>query len=428
MLRWIITISFLIIFFSSFGQDLKRKNPDYLSQDINNEPALVSDSLQLIKSNIDSAMLKTQDSLRQIAQAPNDKTGQFNEVKNEKLDSLDVEITPPSVSPIEDRLGIEDANIEKSLPSTGQLKHATDINGPEYDISLPQDGLAPPSIMNETDLPGADVRQRLQKYTDETPGVQDIDSRIDQQAAGIDELQPLQQEHSIPEQWKGPSENTVEGIKPDLEKDQLKEKALQEAKEQLLQHQDELEAAKQNLGKYKKNYPKAESIKDLPKQPRNLMQDKPMRERLVPGLMLQIHNGQPFDIDFSPQIAYYLTGRLSAGIGATYRLGVQAKVKPLLSHPLNIYGVRAFTEFKVVKGFYAHVEWEQLYYKSPSLPEESRGVWTTGIPAGIGKQYKLFGIIEGNTQVLFHFARKADTPYQNKWLIRTGINLKFKAK
>jgi len=68
--------------------------------------------------------------------------------------------------------------------------------------------------------------------------------------------------------------------------------------------------------KYKKKYPSFNSIAEVAKRPPNPMRNKPLIERIVPGIGFLIQKkGEDFMVDFNPYIGYRFTGRITAGPG-----------------------------------------------------------------------------------------------------------------
>lgn len=139
-----------------------------------------------------------------------------------------------------------------------------------------------------------------------------------------------------------------------------KEKAVAMVKEKAMDHfagkQEQLKAAMDKISKYKQKYSSVSSIKDLPKRPPNPMKGKPLVERLVPGVYFQYQKTY-YLIDVNPYVGYKLSGRLSTGIGWNHRFAYDRKYDRWDKRS-RIFGSRAYVDFKLGKGFIAHIEGE----------------------------------------------------------------------
>ncbi|HMI67905.1 MAG TPA: hypothetical protein VK517_17810, partial [Cyclobacteriaceae bacterium] len=145
--------------------------------------------------------------------------------------------------------------------------------------------------------------------------------------------------------------------------------AAEQAKQQAVNHfagkEKELQSAMSLISKYKQKYSSLASIHDIPKRARNTMHGKPLIERLVPGINLQVQKKSTLLIDLNPQIGYRFNGRLTVGAGWNERVGFHHYTH--LSHKDRIFGPRTFAEFKFTKGFALRGEIETMNTFVPPL-------------------------------------------------------------
>jgi hypothetical protein len=213
--------------------------------------------------------------------------------------------------------------------------------------------------------------------------------------------------------------------------DSLKEFALQQAKEIAVDHfagkEEQLKQAMETLAKYKAKYPNLNSISDVTKRPPNEMKGKPLIERIVPGVGIQIQKkGEDLLVDFNPCVAYRFTGRISAGIGWNQRVGYHID-QSQFNHVARISGPRAYGEFKLCRGFSTRAEVEVMNTK---LPPATRGQsvdpqhreWVWGAFAGIKKEYNFFKNIKGTALVMMRlYNPDHKSPYSDVVNVRFGF-------
>lgn len=217
-------------------------------------------------------------------------------------------------------------------------------------------------------------------------------------------------------------------------KEELVNKAKEKAVDHFAGHADKLQAAQSKLADIKRKYPEGvSSIKDLPKRRPNPLKGKPFKERLVLGLTVQIHPDKIPNVDLSPFAGFKVSPRFSFGLGGNYRLVSKPKFKGLTSDGA-VYGYRAFTELMVHKGFFLHAEYEMLktlvrdsihFGASEKILEKE---WVDGLLIGIGKEYKIGGLVKGNMQVLYNFLNEPNSPYKEKVMVRFGFSFQLKDK
>ena len=146
--------------------------------------------------------------------------------------------------------------------------------------------------------------------------------------------------------------------------DSLKEFAVQEVKQMAVNHfagkEEQLKQAMEVISKYKTKYSSLNSISEITKRPPNEMQGKPLIERIVPGIALQIQKkGDDLMVDFNPYAGYRFTGTNYSGHRVEPTCGLQHR-KTKFNPDARIFGPRAFGEFKLWKGFSPRAEMEVM--------------------------------------------------------------------
>lgn len=396
--------------FTCFSQDLKRHNPDYLPSNISSSKANCNSQKSSI-SEFDSIFIKGEyDSL-----LINSKDSNYSNPIDSIIYSTDSYFK--NAPNLKIRIGDPKPDL-----STNQIQK---IN--LQDEILPYCDGHSQKLLNPANK---DIPDALPDYSIDKKGIiKDMDTHINSQAANLDELKLLNHHQNVDEQLIGPNpSSSLPGVQNDITLKKVKEQVSEEYKAKLLEHQDKIKVSKNKLLKYKKNYPEAESIKDIQEHNANPIKDKPISERFVPGIMFHFQNNVSFNIDLDPHLFYILNNYISIGVGGRYQVRVQENTKPYVSNPQKIYGGRLFVEYNIIKSFYLHTEWERLYYSSSSSLLPNSKLSTSGFPLGIGKKYKLFGRLEGNTQLLYYLPLKEESLYQRNLLIRTGFNFLIKTR
>ncbi|MDQ2657336.1 MAG: hypothetical protein M3Y60_07930, partial [Bacteroidota bacterium] len=255
-----------------------------------------------------------------------------------------------------------------------QLPSLNGVNGIPEIPSL--DGIENPAALGNLpniETPAGElgnVAQPLQGYQEKIQEVTggDITSAdklpeaIESQASKIDGIEELQKQSGVIDAQKSKLDDLNDP-------DKAKAKAVDMAKKAAVDHfagkQEQLKAAMEKISKYKQKYSSVSSIKDLPKRPPNPMKGKPFIERLIPGLYFQYQQKNFYLIDVNPYVAYKLTGRFNTGLGWNHRLAWDSK-RDRWNQRAVIFGPRAFVDFKLGKGFIAHVEGESMNTFVPS--------------------------------------------------------------
>ena len=164
---------------------------------------------------------------------------------------------------------------------------------------------------------------------------------------------------------------------PQAMKQVVAEQVKQEAFNHFAGKEQVLQAAMEQISKYKQMYSSVGSLSEIKnlKRPPNPMKGKPLIERIVPGIAIQIQTKNYLNFDFNPYATYLLTGRMAIGAGWNERLAVDWAAKKTMSEG-RVYGPRIFFEYKLPSGFVLRQEFEEMNSLVPSLstghPERKR--------------------------------------------------------
>lgn len=251
-----------------------------------------------------------------------------------------------------------------------------------------------------------------------------IDTKIENKAMQIDEVKDLQKQTGE----MGKAQELINANNPEAFKEQAQQQFQQQAVDHFKGKEEALKSAMDKLSKLKQKYTEVSSIKDLPKRPPNPMKGKPLIERIVPGVTLQINNTrQAFMIDINPVVSYRFTGRINAGLGWNERVAF-TKWNRISSYD-RIYGPRVFGSFGFKKGFSAKAEIEKMNTIVPVSPTSQDGsrVWVWSAFVGLKKDYKFMGKVKGNVQMLYNLWDDHDnSPYFDRFNVRMGFEFPMK--
>lgn len=328
------------------------------------------------------------------------------------------------------------------LPST--VMGDMEINDPLTDMGgLPDQKLGKMGELAELDRAKgsvgkiSEVSEQLKGVGDEIRDIRDgglgsielAPKSVEEQLTKTEQVQEIQKEMSGVEEMK---ELAEKGNDPEA----LKEMAKMEVAEKAIDHfagkGEQLQNAMQRISTAKQKYSSIKSIKELQKRPPNPMKGKPLIERIVPGLVLQIQNSGHWLIDFNPVAGYQLGGKVNAGLGWNYRLSLGKHFKTFTEE--YIHGPRVFSEFKFGNGFALRVDIERMNTVVPPLgfngiTSEGTRQWVWSAFGGMKKEYKFFKNIQGNFQFLYNFYDDHDnSPYADRLVVRTGFEFPQKRK
>jgi hypothetical protein len=283
------------------------------------------------------------------------------------------------------------------------------------------------------------VTDKLQSYQGEVKNIasgdlsdtKNIEKTIETKAGNLGEVKDLQKQTGEMNKATGEIDK-MKGIAGQAnDPEALKKMAKQELQKQAVNHfkgkEEVLQQAMDKMSKLKQKYSEVTSLTDITKRPPNPMKGKPLIERIVPGITVQVQKMHNLAIDFNPVVSYRFTGRINAGLGWNERF-VFTKWNRL-SLPDRIYGPRVFGSFAFKKGFAAKAEVEKMNALIPAsvLSTDGSRQWVWSVFVGIKKDYKFIGRVKGNVQVLYNlYDDHYNSPYADRFNVRMGFEFPMK--
>ena len=191
----------------------------------------------------------------------------------------------------------------------------------------------------------------------------------------------------------------------------------------------ELQAAMNQVSKYKQKYTNVSSLASLPKRPPNPLRGKPWQERLVPGVNYFVL-ARPYTlVDVNPYIGWRISPHFTTYLGWNERIGIHHGT---LHTDLNnrVYGVRALVSYHWVHGFIFRLSPEAMEAYIPAGNADVRRqalVW--GWFTGIRKDFKIYKNITGYSEGMYNLNQKpGQNIYGDRLSLRMGIEVKLKKK
>jgi hypothetical protein len=371
---------------------------------------------------------------KELAQVQQKTIAQIDSLKSQaaaKVKSLNL---PPEA---EGRISKLTSAVDKlNLPAVPGLE-AGGINSNVPTVDLPKTNTGLPAV----NTPGVNVQGNLDQLNQVTGNADDIQQQIkegvsaeqvgktiEDKAADLDQVKAIQGQ-SLPGQPEMPIEMPANG---DAAKEQLMNMAKKEAMNHFVGKEAALQQAMDKMSKYKEKYNSVSSIKDLPKKRPNPMKEKPVVERLVPGLTLQFHSNQNFLLDVNASAGFRFTEHITAGLGWNQRWAYSMDTKEF-SPEARIYGVRSYGEYHFKKGFAlrADVECMNAFVKETITGPSENGhrEWVWSAFTGIKQEYRITKSLRGNAQVMYNlFDPHNKSPYGDRLNVRMGFEYTIKKK
>jgi hypothetical protein len=192
---------------------------------------------------------------------------------------------------------------------------------------------------------------------------------------------------------------------------------------------------KKDMDEIAKSQIKYRDIRDsrfLPKRPQNSMKGKPFVQRIAPGLSFQYQIKANYLIDLHPYVGYKISGRFTVGTGWNQRFAYD-KFRKDWNSKNRIFGPRAYLDFKLRRGFIAHVETEMMNTFVPSLfignSDAGQREWVWGMMSGLKTEYKIYKNLKGTFLIQYNiFNRHFKAPYTDRLNSRIGVEYVLKKK
>lgn len=214
--------------------------------------------------------------------------------------------------------------------------------------------------------------ERLKKEGLEEVKNTDVDKVADQGLTKIDGVSELKSQADAAEKMKQLQQLELDKIKNSQNlRDQASSKL---ATNKVLANEELVKGYMEKMGKHKKKFDNLADMRYVPKIKPNEMKGKPLKERIVPGVLIQIQKiNDQIAWYLAPEVLYKFSGTFSAGIGGLYCLRYTTTPKMIWSDP--VYGYKLIGQAKVYKSFYARTEFERNSIVLPVNSADGKRMW-----------------------------------------------------
>jgi hypothetical protein len=353
---------------------------------------------------------------------------------------VDLNLPPQLKSKVDDYTNAV-SNLDLSIPSPVDFQLPSLTTNRSLDLPIPN--LHNPfgeSIPNLSG-PNLPVVDEISKATSQLQGLNE--SRILKDIPTVDQLGEMAETHVAQIKDVSAAQDQLGKLTPAIptSEEQAKQELLNLAKESAVDHfagkGQELKSAMDQISKYKKKFHNVNNLEELAqliKKRPNEMRGKPFIERVVPGIAFQLQKKNDLLFtDFNPYFGYKFTGRLTAGIGWNQRVSYNLNDNAF-ENDSRIFGPRAYTEYKLWRGFSPRLEVETMNtfvppYIKVSPADVGQREWVWGVFVGMKKDYKFWKKINGTAQVMFRlFDPHRKSPYADVVNARFGFEIPMKKK
>jgi hypothetical protein len=211
-------------------------------------------------------------------------------------------------------------------------------------------------------------------------------------------------------------------------KKELEQKSKAIANDMLAENSAKVQTALGELQDAKNNYGSFENITNLPKRQYNPWRGKPLVERLVPALGLQVQTTTNLWLDIAPHIGYRISQRWLAGIGWNERIAMNFGRGNYYLAAERVFGPRGHVQYqwrKVI--FRADIECVNTLQKdlSKNLPlDPANRVWAWNCFVGIKQNFKITKKLSGYAHVSYNVYNPSNqSPYTDRLALRFGFEL-----
>ncbi|HTJ48150.1 MAG TPA: hypothetical protein VL443_01770 [Cyclobacteriaceae bacterium] len=305
------------------------------------------------------------------------------------------------------------AGLGKLPEAGGELK---DLTGEAKNISSAtgEVGSYEKNLQNVVSKDATDVRQ--------------LPKTMENKAGDLSGIKGIEGEAKVLDQYKG----ELDKIKS---QDALKKEAVNQVQKAAINHfagrEQVLQNAMDKMGKYKEKYSSLQSLNEAGKKRPNEMRGKPLKERLLPGIGLQIFRKNDILFDFSPYLGYRISGKWNSGLGWNQRLAYDDH-KHSLHAGGGVFGPRLFSEVDLYKGFFPRIELEVMNAYVPPLTSQTQmdaghRQWIWSAFAGLKKNYKFLKHVNGYTAIMVNLYNPLHkSPYGDVVSMRIGFEFPMK--
>jgi hypothetical protein len=201
--------------------------------------------------------------------------------------------------------------------------------------------------------------------------------------------------------------------------------AMQTVQQNLQQGQAELNKLKDKLLKAGKS----NSDSELPDFKPNTQKTKTFLQRVEYGANFQAERGSellPGAMNIGLSLGYKINDKSSAGIGASYRLGIGSINKIKFSH--EGLGLRSYLDWKLKKQFFVSGGFEMNHFASfKNIAElKDANAWQSSALLGISKKMSVKSKFMKGTklQLLYDFLYREQVPVRHPVVFRVGYDIK----
>lgn len=321
------------------------------------------------------------------------------------------------------------------------------------ELKLPETGISPPELL-KSGLPQFSGGQQIKEKISSLDGMADkikgykgdlqnigkgeigkarnMDKLAEEQLLKTDGISLLQkQQGALGQNLKKFPQDGKTGLKK-----KATEEAIKVAKNHFAGHKDKLQAAQDELNKYKDRYSEVRSLKEMPKNPfkRNPLKGKPWQERVIIGSIWQFSKGSVFKIDLGPTLAWRVSDKIEAGASYQWRLAVDKHAPLFLSFHEKVHGYSLFLDYKIKNGFFGRGTYTRLKGRpKTNVPMQEEIIprkWMDSFELGIGKRYTFYKVLKGYSLVQYSFSTGLEKTYDSAIQIKIGfyINGKYLLK
>lgn len=186
----------------------------------------------------------------------------------------------------------------------------------------------------------------------------------------------------------------------------------------------QMDQARSQLNELKNKFPDLDNAGDMPDFKPNPMKTKSFLQRLEFGGNIQFQKSTryfPTTSDIAAQVGYKFHKNGTAGIGASYKLGLGTGWNNIaISH--QGVGLRSFVDWKLKGTFFVNGGFEQNYVSTITHASQLTdwSGWQGSALLGVSKKYKVSAKLKGNIMLLYDFLAKRNTPSTSPIKLRLG--------
>jgi len=436
------------------ADSLKQKADAYSQEKLSSVEQKINKPLDKVNSKISSTEKPIEQKVEHVNQAIDQKTGKLQTgiqkgfdkatdgtvkapMEGLQTNGLNLPSKPESISGVDisspnppglnsDLPGI---NVSKVSPKIPDAKLNADHLREEANLTIPEMDKVN-EAKGELGKLGSNLNE-VEKYGKELQGLKNLDSatienaskKAEEKIMKLDQLEGVQEQTQVFTKQQAEHKALIQKYNDKkLLQEEMRRKAKSMVNDKFTHNTPEIKKAMNELTKHKK------SVKEILDKKNNTMADKPVTQRLVPGITLQWYKKPEFEMDFAMQVGYQTAGRLRTGIGGIYRVRFDKKYD-LFIKGANIFGGRMYSDFIINRGIYAHAEYEILRGRYIGIRATGEGVETvTHAYFGIGKQFNISKKIKGHSMVLYRTEFTGKLFDESKIHLRLGFDLRTDKK